>query len=177
MFLSLFLLSSLYRIQDYSLLMCALKLICRMFNPFNHIINFCHLHLKYSIMLVVVVLHKAEYSSSDEIDNSEVCISSMGYSVRSQNQICVNDERTYLYSVQRTVCNLSSVFNLLPPPWPPFATVEMMALWASIASRMSRWLQWLTMSVRIAGPKRPTTSKYKFLQSESSMPTQVRRHS
>ena len=176
MFSSLFLLSSLYRIQDYSLLMCALKLICCMFNPFNHIVNFCHLHLKYSIMLAVVVLHKAEYSSSNEIDNSEVCISSMGYSVRSQNQTHVNDEHTYLYSVQKTVCNSSSIFNLLLPPWPPFATAEMMALWALIASHMLCWLQRLTMSVRIAGP-RPTTSKYEFLQSESSMPTQVRRHS
>ena len=163
--------------QDYSWLMCTLKLICCTLDPFNHIINSCRFRLKYSIMLAVIVLHKAEYSSSNEIDDSEVRISSMGYSVRHQNQIRVNNECTYLYSVQRTVCNSSSIFNLLLPPWPPFATVEMTALCASIASRMSHWLQQSTMSVSIAGPKRPTTSKYEFLWAENSMPTQVRRHS
>ena len=64
--------------QDYSWLMCALKLICCMLDPFNHIINSCCFRLKYSITLAVIVLHKAEYSSSDEIDDSEVRISLMG---------------------------------------------------------------------------------------------------
>ena len=58
--------------------MCALKLVCRMPDPFNHIVNFCRLRLKYPITLAVIILHEAEYSSSDEIDDSEVRISLMG---------------------------------------------------------------------------------------------------
>jgi len=55
--------------------------------------------------------------------------------------VVVVDNQAYLYSVQRVVCNLSSVFNLtevLLAPGPLSTMHAMMAFSASVVSRMSR---------------------------------------
>ena len=90
----------------------------------------------------------------------------------------VND-RTYLYSVQRVVCNSSRILNLTLTSlssWFPSAA-SAIAFCASAVNRASRWLQRFMTIASIVNPKRLTTSKYEFLQLGCLTLTQVRRHS
>ena len=42
------------------------------FDPFNHIVNLRCLQFNNTIMLVVIIPHKVEYCSPNEIDGSEI---------------------------------------------------------------------------------------------------------
>ena len=47
------------------------------FDPFNHIVNLRHLQFNNTIALAVIIPHKVEYCSPNEIDGSEIRVSVM----------------------------------------------------------------------------------------------------
>ena len=58
----------------YTILRIASKLIRRMSDSFNHIVNSCCLCFDNTIVLTVMIPHKVKHSNPDETDDGEVRI-------------------------------------------------------------------------------------------------------
>jgi len=74
------------------------------------------------------------------------------------------DDGTYLYSVQRIVCNSSNVFNLTYVALVPGPPCAAMTIWASAVSRASRCPWRFAIIVDIVAPKRLMASRNEFLK-------------
>jgi hypothetical protein len=80
-------------------------------DPFDHIINSCGLCFDNTIMLVMGILDKLKYITSNEIYDCKIRVPLTEDEYSSVEKKAMIGARTHLYSVHRIVCNSSWVFN------------------------------------------------------------------